>query len=74
MVGTKGKLPMWADLGLRPVIGTTVDIKVAPQPLDDRELDLLLSCWTKWDSTSVPGCALNTWLSAVNCEYGLVCE
>ncbi len=32
MVGTKGKSPMWADMGLRPVIGTTVDIKVAPQP------------------------------------------
>ena len=43
MVGTKGKPPMWADLGLRPVIGTTVDIKVAPVPLDDRELDLCCS-------------------------------
>ena len=30
MVGAQGKLPMWADPGLRPVIGTTVDIKVAP--------------------------------------------
>ena len=26
MVGTVGKKPMWADLGLRPVVGTTVDI------------------------------------------------
>ena len=33
------------------VIGATVDIKVAPLPLDDRELDLLLSCSTKWDTT-----------------------
>ena len=45
MVGTKGKKPMWADLGLRPVIGTTLDIKVMPQPLEDKEVDLLLSCW-----------------------------
>ena len=47
MVGTKGKEPMWADLGLCPVIGTTVHIKVMPQPLEDREVDLLLSCWKK---------------------------
>ena len=45
MVGTKGKKPMWADMGLRPVIGTTLDTKVMPQPLEDREVDLLLSCW-----------------------------
>ena len=74
MVGTKGKLPMWADLGLRPVIGTTVGIKVAPLPLEDRELDLLLCCWTKWDKKSIPGCALNTWLSEVDCEFGPECE
>ena len=43
---------MWADLGLRPVIGTTLDIKVMPQPLEDREVDLLLSCWKKWDYQS----------------------
>ena len=34
MVGTIGKKPMWADLGLRPVAGTTVDIKISPQPLE----------------------------------------
>ena len=27
MVGTKGKKPMWADIGLRPVIGTTLEPK-----------------------------------------------
>ena len=33
MVGTVGKQPLWADLGLRPVVGTTVDIKLlAPPP------------------------------------------
>ena len=49
MVGTIGKKPMWADLRLRPVVGTTVDIKISPQPLAHRELDLLLSCWRRWD-------------------------
>ena len=32
MAGIEGKKPMWADLGLRPVVGTTVDIKVYPSP------------------------------------------
>ena len=53
MVDTKEKKPMWANLGLRPVIGTTVDIKVIPQPLEDREVFFLLSCWKKWDHQSV---------------------
>ena len=61
-------------MGLRPVIGTAVDIKVSPQPLEDRELDLLLSCWRRWDHTSSPECALNTWLTGVDCEFGPDCE
>ena len=73
MVGTKKKKPMWADLGLRPVIGTTVDIKVMPQTLEDREVDLLLSCWKKWDYQSVPQCALNKWLAEVDAEWGPEC-
>ena len=73
-IGTKGKKPMWADFGLRPVIGSTVDIKVAPQPLEDREVDLLLSCWRKWDHKSVLKCALNTWLTGVDPEYGPDCQ
>ena len=32
MVGTVGKQPLWADLGLRPVVGTTMDIKLWPRP------------------------------------------
>ena len=73
MVGTKGKKPMWADLGLRPVIGTTLDIKVMPQPLEDREVDLLLSCWKKWNFQSVPESALNQWLGKVDVEWGPEC-
>ena len=73
MVGATGKRPMWADLGLRPVIGTTVDIKVTPQPLEDRELDLLLSCWRRWDHRSVRESAINTWLVDVDSESGPDC-
>ena len=32
MVGTSDKPPLWA-LGLRPVVGTTLDIKLGPRPL-----------------------------------------
>ena len=42
MVGTRDKPPMWAGTGLQPVIGTTIDSKVTPTPLSDRELSLWL--------------------------------
>ena len=74
MVGTTGKKPMWADLGLRPVIGTTVDIIISPLPLENRELDLLLSCWRRWDHGSVPESAINTWLVEVDSASGPDCE
>ena len=37
MLGTVGKPPMWASVGLRPVVGTTIDLKVQPTPLTERE-------------------------------------
>ena len=74
MVGTTGKKPMWADFGLRPVVGTTVDIKISPYPLEHRELVLLLSCWKRWDHRSVPGSAINTWLVDVDLAAGPDCE
>ena len=74
MVGTVGKKPMWADLGLRPVVGTTVDIKISPHPLEHRELVLLLSCWRRWDHGSVSGSAINTWLADVDLAAGPDCE
>ena len=36
MVGTSGKQPLWADLGLRPVVGTTLDIKLGLVPATQR--------------------------------------
>ena len=74
MVGTVGKKPMWAGLGLRPVVGTTVDIKISPRPLEHRELVLLLSCWRRWDHGSVSGSAINTWLADVDLAAGPDCE
>ena len=74
MVGTSGKQPLWADLGLRPVVGTTLDIKLGPRPLQHRDVALLLSCWKRWDFKSVADSAINTWLKGANTAFGPDCE
>ena len=70
MLGTEGKPPMWASVGLRPVVGTTIDLKVCPTPLSDRERLLLLSCWQQWNPAEVQGSALSHWLVGVDVEQG----
>ena len=45
MLGTVDKPPMWASVGLRPVAGTTIDFRVLPPILSEREKLLMLSCW-----------------------------
>ena len=37
MLGTADKPPMWASAGLRPVAGTTIDFRVLPPVLSERE-------------------------------------
>ena len=37
MLGTVDKPPMWASVGLRPVVGTTIDFRVLPPKLSERE-------------------------------------
>ena len=70
MLGTEGKPPTWANVGLRPVVGTTIDLKVRPTPLSDRERLLLLSCWQQWNPAEVQGSALSHWLVGVDMEQG----
>ena len=74
MVGTSDKPPLWTDLGLRPVVGPTLDIKLEQCPLARREVALLLSCWKRWDTKSVADSAINTWLKGANPEFGPDCE
>ena len=62
MLGTANRPPMWASAGLRPVAGTTIDFRVLPPALSEREMLLLLSCWQQWDPTSVSNSALSQWL------------
>ena len=70
MLGTEDKPPMWASVGLRCVVGTTIDFKVLPPMLSEREKLLMLSCWQQWDPTSVQGSALSQWLVGIEVEHG----
>ena len=70
MLGTVDKPPMWASFGLRPVVGTTIDFRVLPPMLSEREKLLMLSCWQHWDATSVPNSALSQWLVGIDVEHG----
>ena len=69
MLGTVNKPPLWANVGLRPVVGTTIDFKVLPPILSERENLLMLSCWQQWDPTSVPGSALSQWLVGIEVAW-----
>ena len=61
---------MWASVGLRPVAGTTIDFRVLPPTLSEREKLLMLSCWQQWDPTGVPSSALSQWLLGIDVDYG----
>ena len=56
------------------MVGTTLDIKLGPRPLQHRDVALLLSCWKRWDFKSVADSAINTWLKGANTEFGPDCE
>ena len=70
MLGTANRPPMWASAGLRPVAGTTIDFRVLPPALSEREMLLLLSCWQQWDPTSVSNSALSQWLIDIDVDKG----
>ena len=70
MLGTPDKPPMWACVGLRPVAGTTIDFRVLPPSLSERETLLMLSCWQQWDTTAAPSSALSQWLVDIEVDYG----
>ena len=71
MLGTAGKPPMWASVGLRPVAGTTIDFRLLPPSLSEREKLLMLSCWQQWDAAGVPGSALSQWLVGIDVDSDL---
>ena len=70
MLGTANRPPMWASAGLRPVAGTTIDFRVLPPALSEREMLLLLSSSQQWDPTSVSNSALSQWLIDIDVDKG----
>ena len=60
----------WIPMGLRPVAGTTIDFRVLPPSLSEREKLLMLSCWQQWDAAGVPGSALSQWLVGIDVDSG----
>ena len=64
MVGTQTLPPMWTCEDWRPIVGTSIDCRLRPTPLTEREELLLLSMWLRdsKDNLSLFHSA-NTWLS-----------
>ena len=64
LVGYLDKLPPWCQDDLRPVMGTSCDFRIHPDPLTKREQLLLLSLWRRVLIPCLPNqCALRTWLA-----------
>ena len=64
MAGYLDKLPPWCQDDLRPVMGTSCDFRIHPDPLTKREQLLLLSLWRRVLIPCLPNqCALRTWLA-----------
>ena len=63
MVGTGADPPIWACNDWRPILGTSVDVKVLPEALTAREEQLLLSQWARIPLKKLPIThAAHTWL------------
>ena len=63
MVGYQQQAPAWCSDDLRPIVGTSCDFRILPEPLTKREQLLLLSMWRRIRVPCLPNqCALRTWL------------
>ena len=64
MTGFQQQAPARCGEDLRPVVGTSIDFRLLPDPLTEREQLLLLSLWRRVTLPCLPNnCALRTWLS-----------
>ena len=63
MVGCDTLPPQWMGNDLRPVLGTSIDLTMCPDPLTEREELLLLSLWKRVSRPCLaPMVAVRTWL------------
>ena len=58
MVGSASSPPSWTGDDWRPILGTSVDTRILPPPLSDKESLLLLSQWTCHVMTCISGMLL----------------
>ena len=68
--GDRGQTANVGKCGAPPGCRYTIDLKVRPTPLSDRERLLLLSCWQQCNPADVQGSALSHWLVGVDVEQG----
>ena len=77
MVGSGSSSPLWTGQDWRPILGTSVDTRILPPPLSQKESPLLLSQWIRLprDDLHIRH-ATNSWLSPVkvNVALGPDCE
>lgn len=77
MVGSGSTPPMWTGQDWRPILGTSVDIRILPPSLTTKEGLLLLSRWIRLDRDELDiRHAVNSWLSPtkVNVALGPDCD
>ena len=77
MVGSASSPPLWTGQDWRPILGTSVDTRILPPPLSDKESLLLLSQWIRLprDDLHIRH-ATNSWLlpGKVNVALGPDCD
>ena len=72
MVGSTSSPPLWTGQDWRPILGTSVDTRILPPHLSDKERLLLLSQWirTPRDDLHIRH-ATNSWLSPEKVQVAL---
>ena len=77
MVGSPSCPPLWTGSDWRPILGTSIDTRIVPPPLSDKESLLLLSQWIRLfrDDLHIRH-ATNSWLQPgkVNPALGPDCD
>ena len=77
MVGSPSCPPLWTGSDWRPILGTSIDTRIVPPPLSDKESLLLLSQWIRLprDNLHIRH-ATNSWLQPgkVNPALGPDCD
>lgn len=73
MVGTANATPLWTEDDWKPILGTSIDVRMPPEFLTAREEQLLLSRWIKVPPKVLPiRHSTHTWLRLVQTAMTLL--